>query len=160
MNVKCLLLLTFLLALFKHVNSVGLWCYSCYHGQPGCGDYVDWEVQRERSEWCWEQCVKFVDDTGGQRKVYRGCLTTMMKKTYFREKMPGLRRHGYCLPARSHDTSLKKTDPLSFVLETKQQFCFCDEYIFCNSGHKIVFSHWSLLAVLGTSLFSVLANFF
>ncbi|XP_067943631.1 UPAR/Ly6 domain-containing protein crim-like [Watersipora subatra] len=123
---------TLLLILEK---STALKCFQCHSSQPGCGVYsVDYILQGWKecpgTETDPPMCVKIKNTVGSQTTVTRGCLSTLLKETQIREDMPSVRRHSYCIPAKSDSTY----GPSYINSETKKLYCFCNDLWLCNSA--------------------------
>jgi len=122
-----------LVALIQATNA--LKCFQCHSSQPGCGvKKVDFILQG------WKDCpgtntdppmcVKILNTVGSETTVTRGCLSTLLKETQIREDMPSVRRHSYCVPAKSDSTYGQ-----SYITsETKKLYCFCNDLWLCNSA--------------------------
>ncbi|XP_033751814.1 uncharacterized protein LOC117335745 [Pecten maximus] len=77
-------------------------------------------------------CVKVVEKVGSDYTIIRECEKNLLKTTKHRLQMPGLRRHGYCLPARKNSGS----SPLT-VENKKIKYCFCNDWNGCNSARGL-----------------------
>ena len=72
--------------------------------------------------------------SGEEPRYLRDCEHNLLKSARHRLRMPVLRRHGYCLPAR-------KNDPFNPLDSTDSRFtyCFCNDWNGCNTaGHTQV----------------------
>lgn len=71
--------------------------------------------------------------TTGDTTVTRGCLSTLIKETQIREDIPSVRRHSYCIPAKSDPTYGQ-----SYITsETKKLYCFCNDLWLCNTATTV-----------------------
>lgn len=74
-----------------------------------------------------------------------------MKSTRHRLRMPNLRRHGYCLPARNNDF----WNP-GKLTNDKIKYCFCNDWNGCNSAEKL--SHRFLPMTILCLVFTYMAR--
>lgn len=108
-------------------------CHQCISTMGGCGaDGVVWRMFPWRDCGDSKFCVKMVAQEDGETKIIRECENNLMKSAYHRLRMPVLRRHGYCVPARKNDfwNPRETTDP-------NIQYCFCNDWNGCNSATSI-----------------------
>lgn len=122
-------------------------CHRCNSAMGGCGsDGVVWRMFPWRDCGDSKFCVKSVTYKNGEAKIIRECENELMKSGYHRLRMPVLRRHGYCEPARKNDfwNPTQTTDP-------DVQYCFCNDWNGCNSARNI-FSNVAQVISLGLIL--------
>jgi len=68
----------------------------------------------------------------GWTTVTRGCLKDLMQQTMIRYDAPSVRRHSYCVPAKS-DPSY---GPSYITAATKKYYCFCNDLWICNGSPR------------------------
>ncbi|XP_046335708.1 UPAR/Ly6 domain-containing protein crim-like [Haliotis cracherodii] len=150
MGTEWLLALLSAILIFK--EGEGLMCHRCFSAMGGCGDEVVWRMFPWRDCGPSNFCVKVIEKVPGQEPKYiRECEHELMKSTRHRLRMPNLRRHGYCLPAR-------KNDPFNPLDLTNSQitYCFCNEYNGCNGASDIKLKY--VPALVFTSLVTLLLS--
>lgn len=143
----------FYTALFATIiyEAGSLSCYRCHSSQPGCGRNLN--IRLQRREGCdgpggseENFCVKIIDRTGSKESYTRECVSTLLHHTGHREKLPTVRRHGYCEPARNNDPYARFDDTMIY--------CFCNDQSGCNtaSGLHRLSKLTALLVGLGSVL--------
>ncbi|XP_059155483.1 uncharacterized protein LOC131940731 [Physella acuta] len=129
---------TLLFLVFLVHNGNAIMCHRCLSAFGGCGDDVVWRMYPWKD--CGDSfCVKVVEKIPGEEPRYlRECENTLLKSTIHRLRMPVLRRHGYCVPAR-------KDDPYNpnDQIDSRYTYCFCNDWNGCNSSARVKLS-WVL----------------
>lgn len=115
------------------IQTVGaLNCYRCHSSQAGCGKELNIRLQRwhycpQPADGAGENfCVKIINREGAYESITRECLHTLREHTDHREKMPTVRRHGYCMHGRNDDPRHREDDKLTY--------CFCNDWNGCNTA--------------------------
>ncbi|KAK7099486.1 UPAR/Ly6 domain-containing protein crim-like [Littorina saxatilis] len=126
-TVAFVFLASLLIAILHHGEAI--MCHRCYSAMGGCSDHVVWRMYPWRE--CGDEfCVKVIEKVPGEEPRYlRDCEHNLLKSARHRLRMPVLRRHGYCLPAR-------KNDPFNPLDSTDSRFtyCFCNDWNGCNTA--------------------------
>ncbi|XP_061178640.1 uncharacterized protein LOC133187294 [Saccostrea echinata] len=110
-------------------SCTAIMCHRCVSAMGGCGDDLDWRMFPWRDCGDSEFCVKIIKKVGSEHNIVRDCESSLMRSTNHRLKMPNLRRHGYCLPARKNDAS----NPMD-TEDENVMYCFCNDWNGCNSA--------------------------
>ncbi|VDI34488.1 UPAR/Ly6 domain-containing protein crim-like [Mytilus edulis] len=130
MKTNILLLITIILSLCYEGSAI--MCHRCFSAMGGCGDDLVWWMFPWKDCGDSQFCVKITEQVGSETYITRECENVLMKSTRHRLRMPNLRRHGYCLPARNNDF----WNPGSLT-NPKIKYCFCNDWNGCNSANKI-----------------------
>ncbi|GFN76128.1 steroid dehydrogenase [Plakobranchus ocellatus] len=128
-------------------------CHRCMSSMGGCGDHVVWRMYPWRD--CGSSfCVKVIEKVPGEEPRYiRECEHNLLKSTRHRLRMPVLRRHGYCVPARKNDPF----NPLD-TTDSRFTYCFCNDWNGCNSAiaKKISLTFMGILTIVAVVFSSLL----
>ncbi|KAH3870700.1 uncharacterized protein LOC127868326 [Dreissena polymorpha] len=147
-----LLLITIVITVLLNYGEA-IMCHRCNSAMGGCGaDGVVWRMFPWRDCGDSKFCVKVITKQDGEEKILRECESELMKTAFHRLKMPVLRRHGYCRPARKNDF----WNPLQTTDESIQ-YCFCNDWNGCNSASRL-FSTLVPVTSLGLSVMLLLKN--
>ncbi|XP_025086272.1 uncharacterized protein LOC112559338 [Pomacea canaliculata] len=123
-------------------QSAAIMCHRCYSSFGGCSDHVVWRMFPWH-ECGSEFCVKVIEQVPGEEPRYlRECEHILMQSARHRLRMPIMRRHGYCLPAR-------KNDPFNPLDSTDSRFtyCFCNDWNGCNTASYLHSSYRIMLFI-------------
>ncbi|XP_035825373.1 uncharacterized protein LOC101853784 isoform X2 [Aplysia californica] len=114
----------------------------------GCGDSVVWRMYPWKD--CGDSfCVKVIEKVPGEEPRYiRECERNLLKSTRHRLRMPVLRRHGYCVPARKNDPF----NPLDSI-DSRFTYCFCNDWNGCNTAVSNTVSKVMMFALGGLATF-------
>ncbi|XP_060064513.1 uncharacterized protein LOC132544878 [Ylistrum balloti] len=145
------IVLLVLAAVLLYNGAEAIMCHRCYSAMGGCGDDLSWWMFPWKDCGDSRFCVKVIEKVGSDHTIIRECENNLLKTTKHRLQMPGLRRHGYCLPARKNSGS----SPLT-VEDPNIQYCFCNDWNGCNTAHglSVRFLPVSIVAVLVTVFIS------
>ncbi|CAG5129360.1 unnamed protein product [Candidula unifasciata] len=142
----------FILVFLFHCGAA-IMCHRCMSSMGGCGDDVVWRMYPWRD--CGDSyCVKVIEKVPGEEPRYtRECENNLLKNTRHRLRMPVLRRHGYCVPARKNDPY----NPLDSV-DSRFIYCFCNDWNGCNTSTNIRMS-WTLVAGMGSLVLMLISRY-
>lgn len=140
-------LIAILASLLKYGESI--MCHRCFSAMGGCGnDGVVWRMFPWRDCGDSKFCVKVITRDGGEEKIVRECESELMKSAFHRLRMPVLRRHGYCVPARKNDFwNPTQTQNLNM------EYCFCNDWNGCNSASRLFQNILPITAACLTAVF-------
>ncbi|KAK0060354.1 hypothetical protein Bpfe_010188 [Biomphalaria pfeifferi] len=138
---------TLLVVILVVHHGEAIMCHRCLSAFGGCGDDVVWRMYPWKD--CGDSyCVKVIEKIPGEEPRYlRECEDTLLKSTIHRLRMPVLRRHGYCVPARKNDPYNPNDS-----IDSRYTYCFCNDWNGCNSVSTVRISVSFILASLAAVL--------